>query len=105
MTPIQKLEKFLKYKHSCYTIDDVTIASTRGYLNTLISCPLIGKYWMCQLNPHYHTIGIRGIGYSNRDNKGRFISPYKLWYDLIEEGILLKADVDFVTGEIKTWVK
>jgi hypothetical protein len=92
MTPIQKLEQFLRYRHSYYGVNDVVVSNVRGYLNT--TKPYDNKYL---------TIGIGGVGYSERDNKGRFISPYQLWRDLICEGVLKKANVDFITGEITYW--
>jgi hypothetical protein len=85
MTPIDRLVSFLQYHHSDYTIDDVALSPSRGSLICLKSCP-----WKdCPSSvkgEHYHTIGICGVGYPNRDKNGRFISPYKLWNELKDFG-------------------
>lgn len=79
MGPLEKLDSFLKVYHSYYTINDVVISPVPGYLRTTKPCRC--NAWYCS-GGVYHTISIRGVGYPERDERGRFISPYCLWVEL-----------------------
>lgn len=99
-TPLEKLKWFLKHKHPNYTVDDVYLSKTKGFLRTTKPCnctmPPYNGYTVGfhsgKEKDHYHTIDISGVGYKGRDEKGRFISCYKLWYEL--HGFLDKMEDD-----------
>jgi hypothetical protein len=84
-----KLHDVLWQKHGDqYTIWDVALSETPGYLYALKLCPMAGKHWYCSSNPHYHSIGIEAEVYGYKDAKGHFVSPFKFWKELRDEGVL-----------------
>ena len=86
VAPLEKLAYYLASSHPDYTITDVVRSHVKGYLCCLKPCPRAGQHWLCGNFEHYHTIQIMGIGYPKRDERGRFISVYRLWREL--EGLL-----------------
>jgi len=89
-TPKERLERFLQTHHSKYTVNDVVLAETPGSLHTIIPCPHEECPCGSQVGgsrPDFrHTIDIQRAGYPRHDEKGRFISPYRLWNELRESG-------------------
>lgn len=86
MAALDILAQYLATYHRHYTVTDVVRSRVPGYLHCTKPCPLAGRFWLCDDREHYHTIGIAGIGYPRRDERGRFTSPYRLWREL--EGAL-----------------
>lgn len=78
-TPLEKLEDYLRLYHPYYSIDDVVLSPVKGYLETTKPCQ--GNCPLCR-GGHFHTIDIYGVGYPERNSKGRYISPYRLWREL-----------------------
>ena len=78
-TPIEKLDDFLKLYHPQYQISDVVLSPAKRYLQT--TKPGTCNHSLCR-GGFYHTIDIHGAGYPERDEEGRYISPYRLWYEL-----------------------
>lgn len=80
--PLDILADWLRWYHRDYTVDDVVLSSVPGYLVCTKPCPWAGKWWLCGPQEHYHTLYIGGVGYPDRDERGRWVSPYKLWREL-----------------------
>lgn len=89
MTPIERLAQWLRSHHPNYTTDDVAITDTKGYLQCTKPCPRCDHWYCAHTEPFYHTIGIAGVGYPNRNERGQFESPYRLWREL--HGVLPAA--------------
>jgi len=86
--PLKKLAEYLELYHPEYSIHDVVLSPAKGYLQVIKPCN--HNSWWCR-GGFYHTIDISGVGYPKRDEKGRFISRYKLWEELY--GLLPKANL------------
>lgn len=82
MTPLERLAQWLPSHHPNYTVADVALSPTKGYLQCTKPCPVAGRSWLCGSHEHYHTISIEGVGYARRDERGRWVSPYRLWNEL-----------------------
>ena len=83
---------FLSWKHRKYSIDDVHLSSTRGYLQTTKPCfctapPFDGSYIGIERGAkqgHFHTISLNYV-YS-KDKR----YPYQLW-DALKKFSVLEA--------------
>jgi hypothetical protein len=80
--PLEILGNYLRIHHPEYTVDDVVLSKSKGYLLCIKSCPHAGKWYLCNSQEHYHTISIYGEGYPRRRLDGQFESPYRLWREL-----------------------
>lgn len=81
-TPLELLADYLRLYHPDYTVDDVVLTETKGYLQCVKPCPIRNRWPNHPRQEHYHTISIHGVGYPGRNNLGQFISPYLLWQNL-----------------------
>lgn len=77
---LEKPAGYLRRCHPEYGVGDVVLTSTPGILHCAKPCPR--RSWLCTGEERCHTISIVGVGHPPRDERGRFVFPYKLWREL-----------------------
>lgn len=82
MTLLQSLADYLRWHHPNYTVEDVALSTVPGFLRCTKPCRRRSRWPGCPDKEHFHTISIVGAGYPPRDEKGRFVSRYRLWREL-----------------------
>ena len=77
-TPLELLAEHLHLHHPDYTVDDVVLSKTKGYLQCIKPCPREE----CSRLKHYHTIAIAYLGCPKITLRRR--NPYLFWEKLHE---------------------
>lgn len=88
---IELLENYLRYKHPDYTLEDIEATNSSGYWRVKNGCPggkdcrhaFRGALGSCDGSTD---LTIYFSEHGKRDEKGRWIKPYRVWEILRKMG-------------------